>query len=58
MMAGPDRPSPRRLSQAFMKGDDEGMGSTRNRTAMLAFFGQVRLLNETFLCVATQDETP
>ena len=42
MMAGPDRPSPRRLSQAFMKGDDEGMGSTRNRTAMLAFFGQVR----------------
>ena len=42
MMAGSDRPSPRRLSQAFMRGDDEGMGSTRNRTAMLAFFGQVR----------------
>ena len=41
MMAGPDRPSPRKLSQAFMKGKDEGMGSTRNRTAMLAFFGQV-----------------
>ncbi len=40
MMAGPDRPSPRKLSQVFMKGED-GMGSLRNRTAMLAFFGQV-----------------
>jgi dual oxidase len=40
MMAGPDRPSPRKLSQVFMKGDD-GMGSARNRTALLAFFGQV-----------------
>lgn len=40
MMAGQDRPSPRKLSQAIMKGSD-GMGSARNRTAMLAFFGQV-----------------
>ncbi|KAF2363058.1 hypothetical protein FHG87_006188 [Trinorchestia longiramus] len=40
MMAGQDRPSPRVLSQAFMKGSD-GLPSTRNRTAMLAFFGQV-----------------
>uniref|UniRef100_A0A2P2I0U3 NAD(P)H oxidase (H2O2-forming) n=1 Tax=Hirondellea gigas TaxID=1518452 RepID=A0A2P2I0U3_9CRUS len=40
MMAGQDRPSPRVLSEAFMKGYD-GLPSTRNRTAMLAFFGQV-----------------
>ena len=40
MMAGLDRPSPRTLSQAFMKGHD-GMGSAKNRTALLAFFGQV-----------------
>ena len=41
MMAGRDRPSPRKLSQALMKGQD-GIGSIRNRTALLAFFGQVR----------------
>lgn len=40
MMAGQDRPSTRKLSQMFMKGTD-GLGSMRNRTAMLAFFGQV-----------------
>ncbi|XP_076054875.1 dual oxidase [Oratosquilla oratoria] len=40
MLAGQDRPSPRTLSQAFMKGED-GMPSAKNRTAMLAFFGQV-----------------
>ena len=40
MMAGSDRPSPRKLSQALMKGVD-GLGSLRNRTALLAFFGQV-----------------
>ena len=40
MMAGSDRPNPRKLSQAFMKGVD-GLGSLRNRTALLAFFGQV-----------------
>ncbi|CAG0912911.1 unnamed protein product, partial [Notodromas monacha] len=40
MMAGQDRPSPRMLSQAFMKGVD-GMGSAKNRTALLVFFGQV-----------------
>ena len=34
------RPSPRSLSEAFMKGSD-GHGSVRNRTTMLAFFGQV-----------------
>ena len=34
------RPSPRELSEAFMKGSD-GHGSVRNRTTMLAFFGQV-----------------
>ena len=39
MMAGQDRPSPRFLSEMFMKGT-EGMGSTKNRTAMLAFFGK------------------
>jgi dual oxidase len=41
MMAGEDRPSPRTLSEAFLKGQD-GMPSARNRTALLAFFGQVR----------------
>ncbi|KAF5287282.1 hypothetical protein FQR65_LT02155 [Abscondita terminalis] len=40
MLAGQNRPSPRRLSQLFMKGSD-GLGSMYNRTAMLAFFGQV-----------------
>lgn len=39
MMAGQDRPSPRVLSEAFMKGND-GLPSARNRTAMLAFFGE------------------
>ena len=34
------RPSPRDLSQAFMKGAD-GLGSLKNRTAMQTFFGQV-----------------
>ena len=36
------RPSPRDLSQAFMKGAD-GLGSLRNRTALQTFFGQVRV---------------
>ena len=40
MMAGSHRPSPRKLSEAFMKGED-GLPSARNRTALLAFFGQV-----------------
>nr|XP_018912484.1 PREDICTED: dual oxidase isoform X2 [Bemisia tabaci] len=40
MMAGQDRPSPRRLSTIFMKGDD-GLASAKNRSAILAFFGQV-----------------
>jgi hypothetical protein len=40
MLAGQNRPSPRKLSQIFMKGED-GLGSSRNRTALLAFFGNV-----------------
>ncbi|KAK8749678.1 hypothetical protein OTU49_015477 [Cherax quadricarinatus] len=40
MMAGQDRPSSRKLSEALMKGRD-GLPSTMNRTAMIAFFGQV-----------------
>lgn len=39
MMAGQNRPSPRKLSQIFMKGQD-GLSSTSNKTALLAFFGQ------------------
>lgn len=39
MMSGQDRPSPRKLSSLFMKGSD-GLPSARNRTAMLAFFGE------------------
>lgn len=38
MIAGQNRPSARTLSTLFMKGDD-GLSSTRNRTALLAFFG-------------------
>ena len=40
MMNGDTRPSPRKLSQAFMKGAD-GLGSLKNRTALQTFFGQV-----------------
>ncbi|XP_043195793.1 dual oxidase-like [Amphibalanus amphitrite] len=40
MMAGEDRPSPRKLSRILMRGKD-GMPSTKNRTALLVFFGQV-----------------
>lgn len=39
-MAGLNRPSPRKLSRLFMRGQD-GLGSKENRTALLAFFGQV-----------------
>lgn len=38
-MNGINRPSPRKLSQAFMKGKD-GMPSAKNRTALLTFFGK------------------
>ena len=41
-MSGHDRPSPRTLSQAFMKGQ-EGMASLRNRTALSTFFGKQHL---------------
>lgn len=40
MMNGNDRPSPRKLSQLFMRGA-EGLPSAMNRTALFAFFGQV-----------------
>ncbi|XP_066157034.1 dual oxidase isoform X2 [Euwallacea fornicatus] len=40
MLSGQDRPSPRTLSKMFMKGVD-GLGSMTNRTALLAFFGQL-----------------
>lgn len=39
MLAGQDRPSPRKLSQLFMQGDD-GLPSVKNRTALFAFFGE------------------
>ena len=45
MMSGGSRPSPRNLSQAFMRGAD-GLGSLKNRTALQTFFGQVgKILN-------------
>ncbi|XP_047991381.1 dual oxidase isoform X1 [Leguminivora glycinivorella] len=40
MMAGTDRPGARTLSKIFMRGQD-GLPSVANRTALLAFFGQV-----------------
>lgn len=40
MKGGAKRPSARRLSRLFMRGTD-GMASSENRTALLAFFGQV-----------------
>ena len=43
MMSGGNRPSPRNLSQAFMRGAD-GLGSLKNRTAMQTFFGQVGIV--------------
>ena len=38
-MSGEGRPSPRNLSQAFMKGP-EGLPSLRNRTGIATFFGK------------------
>lgn len=40
MLSGQNRPSSRKLSRLFMKGID-GLGSMENRTALLAFFGQL-----------------
>ncbi|KAL1373556.1 hypothetical protein pipiens_018597, partial [Culex pipiens pipiens] len=40
VLAGSNRPSPRVLSRLFMRGKD-GLPSKQNRTALLAFFGQV-----------------
>ncbi|XP_022920959.2 dual oxidase [Onthophagus taurus] len=40
MMAGQDRPSTRKLSRLFMRGAD-GLASLNNKTALLAFFGQL-----------------
>lgn len=42
-MAGGNRPSPRRLSRLFMRGQD-GLGSQSNRTALLAFFGEQNII--------------
>lgn len=53
-MAGPNRPSPRRLSRMFMRGED-GLSSSENRTALLAFFGQV-VTNE--LVMASESGCP
>jgi hypothetical protein len=39
------RPSPRELSEVFLKGND-GVGSVKNRTGLLAFFGQVCMPRE------------
>ncbi len=39
MIAGTNRPNPRKLSQLFMKGED-GLGSILNRTTIFAFFGE------------------
>lgn len=41
MLAGDDRPSPRKLSDLFMNGDD-GLPSVHNRTALFAFFGNIK----------------
>ena len=49
MMSGGDRPSPRNLSQAFMRGLD-GLPSLKNRTAMQTFFGQVCPTNSSRNC--------
>ncbi|KPM10894.1 dual oxidase 1-like protein 2 [Sarcoptes scabiei] len=43
MMAGEDRPSPRDLSQALMRGDD-GVASSRNLTTLFAFFGEFSII--------------
>lgn len=40
MMAGQDRPSPRKLSDLFMQGED-GLPSIGNKTALFAFFGEL-----------------
>jgi len=48
MLAGQNRPSPRKLSQVFMKGID-GLPSAKNKTAMLAFFGKFIKLN--IICI-------
>lgn len=50
MMAGQDRPSPRKLSQLFMQGDD-GLPSVKNRTALFAFFGENPNIPKTLLTV-------
>lgn len=45
MMAGQDRPSPRKLSDLFMQGED-GLPSVNNKTALFAFFGKLYRLIE------------
>lgn len=50
MLAGQHRPSPRVLSQLFMKGE-EGLPSMYNRTALLAFFGKLNPLLAKIYCL-------
>lgn len=42
VMAGQKRPSPRKLSNYFLKGED-GLPSIANKTALFAFFGKLIL---------------
>ena len=44
-MTGDQRPSPRTISQALMKGSD-GLASRRNRTALHTFFGKGPSIND------------
>jgi len=44
MMAGADRPSPRALSQALMKGED-GKSSAHNLTVLFTFFGKFNIIH-------------
>lgn len=56
MMAGEDRPSPRELSQALMKGDD-GVASSRNLTALFAFFGKFKKIFFSYITLYTRNLT-
>ena len=57
MMSGENRPSPRQLSQAFIKGED-GLGTLMNRTALQTFFGQVGTWKETWVLFPTRLISP
>ena len=49
---GGGRPSPRTLSQAFMKGYD-GLGSLKNRTALATFFGKNHVHGINYGCIVS-----